>query len=178
MRTGNVGIDGTTIGNLYTVGRGAGNMKNYKDGSSDDTGSIDPVTRGQLAPGVDTVNRRDRGRVEMYASRPATEALRGYIERFRKLEWVPGFLEGDSMVCVPLPFSLVVRSMTEIEYRSHGQETSTERCILSMAGLQISTGRPSTKRELHGTKRNVLISELVGPYEILNLWNHRMQEIK
>jgi hypothetical protein len=166
---GNVGVDGTTIGNLYTVGRGAGNMKNYKDGSSDDTGSIDPVTRGKLAPGVNAVNRRDRGRVEMYSSRPATEALRDYIERFRELEWVPGFLEGDSMVCVPLPFSLVIKSMTEIEYRWRGQEISTERCILSMAGLQISTERPSTKREWYGTKRSVLTSELVGPYEILDL---------
>lgn len=88
--------------NLFTVGVGAVAAQDYYDGSHEDRGSIDPVTRGLLAPGVSEVMNIDaRAKIEMYASRPATEALRDYIERFRSLEWVPGFVENDRMVAYP-----------------------------------------------------------------------------
>jgi hypothetical protein len=85
------------------VGSGGMPSFDYADGSFEDRGSIDPVTRGMLAEGQkDSKSRHERAKIEMYASRPATEALRDYIERFRSLEWVPGFPEGDSMVSTPV----------------------------------------------------------------------------
>lgn len=55
-------------------------------------GSVDPVTRGQLAEGHDEYS--DPMVIETHASRPATEALRNYIARYRSLEWIPGYREG------------------------------------------------------------------------------------
>lgn len=81
------------------MGAGAVPARLYNDGSIEDRGSIDPATKGQLAEGeTPRMGHGVRARIEMYASRPATEALRDYINRFRTLEWVPGFQEGDSMV--------------------------------------------------------------------------------
>jgi len=87
------------------VGAGAVPTRLYYDGSSEDRGSIDPATRGQLSEGEKPrMGHEIRYRIEIYASRPATEALGDYINRLRTLKWVPGFQEGDSMVRSQLRF--------------------------------------------------------------------------
>ncbi|KAH8663493.1 hypothetical protein BGZ60DRAFT_411451 [Tricladium varicosporioides] len=84
---------------LFTIGDGAGKPHEYNDGSYENRGSVDPVTRDMLAHGENlTFKRTTRARVSHYASRPATEALSDYIHRFKTLEWVPGFVLGDSQI--------------------------------------------------------------------------------
>lgn len=88
------------VGRLHTVGYGAEQSHIYDSGGDlEDRGSVDPVTKNQIAPRNKFSNEREnRERIELYASRPATEALRDYISRFQSLEWVPGFVEGSGIV--------------------------------------------------------------------------------
>jgi hypothetical protein len=67
--------------------------ENYDyDGSSESRGSIDPVTKGKLAEGVEPVlDFGLRSKIQTYASRPAIEVLKDYTNRFRTLEWIPGY---------------------------------------------------------------------------------------
>jgi len=76
-------------GRLYTVGTHV--IQNPKHKYIWGKGSVDPVTRGKSAHGNE--EQTDAMAIEAYASRPATEALRDYISRYRSLEWIPGYRE-------------------------------------------------------------------------------------
>lgn len=88
------------VGNLWTLGHRAVPPMKTEDNDFEMKGSIDPITYGEYADGQTGLYNRTH--LEVYASRPATEALKDYINRFRTLEWVPGYGNGSREV-IPHP---------------------------------------------------------------------------
>lgn len=96
-----------------------------------------------------------------------------YINRFKTLEWVPGFVLGDSQVgTIILELALmIVHSAHYSSVRLGMPATLTESSIVNMAGLLISIKTPSRMRGKHGTKRPRISTRTPKPSESLKEWN-------